>query len=105
MKTAKPATRTEMLQDMATRTGLARKEVTVFFDELANYIKREIGKTGPGIVNLGGLVKIKRVEKPATPERQGRNPRTGETMTIQAKPARTVVKAVALKALKDAVAK
>ena len=48
-----------------------------------------------------GLVKVKRVEKPATKERMGRNPATGEPMVISAKPKRTVVKALALKTLKE----
>jgi nucleoid DNA-binding protein len=43
------------------------------------------------------------VLKPKTPARQGRNPKTGEPMTIAAKPARTVVKAQALKSLKEMV--
>ena len=47
--------------------------------------------------------RIKRVEKKATPARQGKNPRTGEPMTIPAKPKRTVVKALALKGLKEMV--
>jgi nucleoid DNA-binding protein len=33
----------------------------------------------------------------------GRNPATGEPMMIKAKPARTVVKALALKSLKEMV--
>jgi nucleoid DNA-binding protein len=49
------------------------------------------------------LLKIKKVEKPATKERQGRNPLTGDPITIKAKPKRTVVKAYALKALKEMV--
>jgi hypothetical protein len=42
-------------------------------------------------------------EKTATLARPGRNPITGETITIAAKPKRTVVKAQALKALKEMV--
>jgi nucleoid DNA-binding protein len=49
------------------------------------------------------LLKVKRVEKPATKARQGRNPQTGEIITIQAKPKRTVVRALPLKALKEMV--
>jgi nucleoid DNA-binding protein len=48
-------------------------------------------------------VEIKRVTKPATKARQGRNPATGEPMMIKAKPARTVVRAQPLKALKEMV--
>jgi nucleoid DNA-binding protein len=54
-------------------------------------------------VTLPGLLKIKRVEKPATKARMGRNPATGQEIMIKAKPKRTVVKAMALKALKEIV--
>ena len=103
MNKAKPATKSEMFHDLATRTGLARKQVATVFDEITNYIKREVGKKGPGVFVLPGLLKVKRVEKPATKARQGRNPQTGETITIKAKPKRTVVKALPLKALKEMV--
>lgn len=101
----RPATKTAMYQALAEATGLSRKQVASFFDEFTNYIHRQLGKKGPGVVTLPGLLKIKRVNKPATKPRQGRNPKTGEPMMIAAKPARTVVKALALKNLKEAVAK
>src|SRR5580704_5833228 len=103
MNKAKAATKTAMFQKLAESTGLTKKQVATFFDELTNYLKAELGKKGPGLVNLAGLLKIKRVEKKATPERQGRNPQTGEAITIAAKPKRTVVRALALKNLKEMV--
>ena len=73
--------------------------------EVANLLlpAQEVSNTGPGVFTLPGLLKVKRVEKPATKARQGRNPQTGEIITIQAKPKRTVVKALPLKALKEMV--
>ena len=50
-------------------------------------------------------VKIRRVKKPARKARMGRNPATGEPMKIAAKPASTVVRVTALKALKDTIGK
>jgi nucleoid DNA-binding protein len=99
----RPATKTAMFQQVADETGLNRKQVASVFDSLTNLIKHELGKKGSGVVTLPGLLKITRVEKPATPERQGRNPQTGLPMTIAAKPKRTIVKARPLKALKDMV--
>jgi nucleoid DNA-binding protein len=99
----KPATKSATYQRLADATTLTRKEVATFFDELTKLIKTELGKKGPGIFNLPGLIKIKRVEKPPTKARQGRNPLTGEPITIKAKPKRTVVRATALKALKEMV--
>ena len=100
---AKPATKSATYQKLAEATGLTRKQVTGFFDELTNLIKQELGKKGPGVFNLPGLIKIKRVEKKATPARPGRNPQTGEEIMIKAKPKRTVVKVLALKKLKEMV--
>ena len=50
-----------------------------------------------------GALKLKVVRKPATKAKQGINPFTKEPMTIKAKPARNVIKALPLKALKDSV--
>ena len=99
----KPATKSATFQKLADATKLTRKQVAAFFDEMSKLIKAELGKKGPGVFNLPGLLKIKRVEKPATKARPGRDPRTGGEIMIKAKPKRTVVRAVALKALKDMV--
>jgi nucleoid DNA-binding protein len=103
-KTAKtkPATKTAVQQTLAEKTGLSRKQVATFFDELSSLIKKELTK-GPGVFTIPGMIKIKKVRKAATKARQGRNPQTGETITIKAKPARTVVKTLALKGLKELI--
>lgn len=103
MTKVKAATKTTIHQQLAEKTGLTKKQVGILFDELGEFIKDELGKKGPGIFTFPGLLKIKRVEKPATKARQGRNPQTGEPMTIKAKPKRTVVRALPLKALKEMV--
>ncbi|MBI5758766.1 MAG: HU family DNA-binding protein, partial [Planctomycetales bacterium] len=84
-------------------TELSKKEVARVLDELASLVGRQVGKKGPGIVAIPGLVKIKVVRKPATKERPGINPFTKEPTIIKAKPARNVVKVQALKALKEMV--
>ena len=66
-------------------------------------IKKDLGKKGPGIFTVPGLMKIKVVRKPATKARKGINPFTGEEMMFKAKPSRNVVKVLALKGLKDMV--
>ena len=55
----KAATKTATYQRLAEATSLTRKQVASFFDELSNLIKAEVGKKGPGIFNLPGLLKIK----------------------------------------------
>ena len=103
MTKAKSATKSAMFQDLAGKTGLSKKQVGGFMDALTSFIHEQVGKKGPGVVTLPGLLKIKRVEKPATKARPGRNPLTGEAITIPAKPKRTVVKSLCLKALKEMV--
>ena len=64
-------------------------------------IAEAVGKKGPGVFALPGLVKITVVKKPATPKRKGINPFTKQEQVFAAKPARKVIKVRPLKALKD----
>ncbi|MBM3992554.1 MAG: DNA-binding protein [Planctomycetes bacterium] len=102
-KQAKAATKTEVFAALAEKTGLTKKQVGTVLDALGEFIKTQIGKKGPGVFQLPGLLKIKKRVRPAQPERQGRNPKTGEPMTIKAKPAKTVVRVLPLKSLKEMV--
>jgi nucleoid DNA-binding protein len=103
MTASKAATKSEIYQSLAEGTGLSRKQVASVFDEIGKLIKRDLGKKGPGVFTVPGLLKIKRVNKPATKARKGKNPFTGEEMMYKAKPARSVVKALPLKNLKEMV--
>ena len=98
---AKPPTKSQILSGIADDTGLTRKEVAAVFDSLSGMIKKNIGRRGPGVFTVPGLMKIKVNHKPATKARKGTNPFTGEEMMFKAKPARRVVKVLALKNLKD----
>jgi len=99
----KPFTKSETYAYLAHSCGLSRKQVAGIFEELAGLIGKSLGKKGPGIYVVPGLMKIKVVRKPATKEREGINPFTGEKTIFKAKPARNVVKVQALKGLKDMV--
>jgi nucleoid DNA-binding protein len=101
--TGKSITKSETFAKLAEATGLSRKQVAAVFDELSKLIEHNLGKKGPGVFALPGLAKLKVVRKPATPARKGINPFTKEEQMFKAKPARNVVKAVPLKALKDMV--
>ena len=100
-KSGKPATKSEILSSIAAATQLSRKQVAGVMEALAGEIKAAVGKRGPGVFALPGLLKIMVVVKPATPERKGINPFTKMEQIFAAKPARRVVKIRALKALKD----
>ena len=100
---AKPRTKGEIIRVLSESTGLSKKQVDTVFASLGQLIDLDIGKKGPGVFNVPGLMKIVRITKPATKARKGINPFTGEETTFKAKPARNVVKVRALKALKDMV--
>jgi nucleoid DNA-binding protein len=100
---AKAMTKTENLTALAEGTGLSKKDVASVLDELSTVIGKSLGKRGPGVFNLPGLLKVKVIRKPATKTHKGINPFTKEETVFKAKPARNVVKVLPLKALKDMV--
>jgi nucleoid DNA-binding protein len=97
----KALTKGEILKSIGTSTELSRKQVVGVLDALTSLIGKSVGKKGPGVFAVPGLLKIVVVQKPATPARKGINPFTKEEQMFKAKPARRVVKIRALKALKD----
>jgi nucleoid DNA-binding protein len=99
----KLATKGEIFTKLAGKTGLTKKQVSSVFDELTEMISGELGKKGPGVFVVPGLLKLKVVRKEATKAKQGINPFTKQPMIYKAKPARNVVKALALKSLKEMV--
>ncbi|VAW67594.1 Histone-like bacterial DNA-binding protein [hydrothermal vent metagenome] len=99
----KPPTKSEILNHISADTELSRKEVSAVLESLSGLIEKNLKPRGPGFFNLPGLLKIKVIKKPATKARLGTNPFNGEEMMFKAKPARKVVKVLALKGLKDMV--
>jgi nucleoid DNA-binding protein len=99
--TVKAPTKSEILANIAESTQLSRKQVSTVFDSLSEQIKNAVGKKGPGIFAVPGLMKITVINKPATKARKGINPFTKEEVMFKAKPARKVIKVRPLKALKD----
>jgi nucleoid DNA-binding protein len=101
----KAMTKTEVLNALAEKSGVSKKEVGSVIDALSELIESQIGKKGPGVFSVPGLMKITVQRKPATKPKKGvPNPfRPGETMDVAAKPARNVVKIRPLKNLKDMV--
>ena len=99
----RPMSKSDVFSSLATMTGLSRKQVRAIFDTLIDEVTHGLDKNGPGVFVIPGLVKLRVVHKPAQPERQGINPFTKEPTVFKAKPARNVVKAVALKKLKAMV--
>jgi DNA-binding protein HU-beta len=87
--------KSQMMAELAESTGLAKKDVGMFLDRLTELAYKQVKSAGE--FTLPGMGKLVKVHRAA---RQGRNPATGESITI---PAKTVVKFRVAKQAKDAL--
>ena len=88
-------TKSQMLAELAEKTGHSKKEAGAMVDALVSMAFVEVKKSGEfAIPGIGKLVKVHRKA------RMGRNPATGATIQI---PAKIVVKFRVAKAAKEAV--
>ena len=95
----KAMTKGAMVKDIATEHGLKTKEVSLVFESLAAIATREVKKAG--VFTVPGLCRIKTRTMPAT--KAGVRMMFGQETKVKAKPARTVVKAFAVSALKKQI--
>lgn len=97
----KPMNKTQLKQMIAESAGITSKQADAVLDA---FIATAIDQTNTvGSFAIPGLLKIVKVVKPATPEKEMMSPFTKEMITVKAKPARNVVKIRPLKSLKDSV--
>ncbi len=89
----KPMSKSAIIAHFAKKFDLKKKTTVSIFEELANLAYKE-AKNSFTLPGIGKLVLVNRKA------RQGRNPKTGETIQI---PAKTVVKFRVAKAAKEAV--
>jgi nucleoid DNA-binding protein len=89
--------RGDVVKQIAMGTDLKPRQVKDVLEALTALIAADLGKKGPGEFNFNGLMKLKTVNKPASKARKGRNPFTGEEITIKAKPASRKVRVRALR--------
>lgn len=88
-------TKSQMLQTLAEKSELSKKQVTAVVDAMVELAYKEVKSSGQFVLpGIGKLVKVHRAA------RMGRNPATGEQIQI---PAKTVVKFRVAKAAKEAV--
>jgi nucleoid DNA-binding protein len=80
---------------------MSKKDIKGVIETLATVGYKELKKSGVFLVP--GFAKFVVIKKPATKAREGTNPFTGEKMMFKAKPARKIVRARPVKAIKDAV--
>ncbi len=93
--TAKRMTQTEIISQLAEKSGMKKAEAKEFFTALAALATSEVKKNGE--FTLPGFGKLVKATRKA---REGRNPATGKPIKI---PAKTTVKFRLGKAMKDAV--
>ena len=94
-----PTTKSGIMAELAAAAAISKKQAVAVYEKLVEIAiegAKQESKKGKGIM-LPGFGKVKLVKRPA---RMGRNPATGEAIKIKAK---TVVKVVACKSLKDAI--
>lgn len=94
-------TQTQLADAVAERAGLSRGDAKSALTALEEVVLEQIGEAEK--VKLGNLVQLTVRLKPATKSRLGRNPATGEEITIAAKPASVDVRARVLAKTKAAV--
>ena len=88
-------TQSQMLDVLAAKTGLNKKQVKTLVEALTDLALTEVKKSGEfTLKGIGKLIKQKRQA------RMGRNPMTGQAIKI---PAKTVVKFRVAKAAKDSL--
>ena len=87
--------KSQLLQHLAETAGKTRKEVSEFMDLIVSTAYSEAKKNGE--FTIPGLGKLQKKDRAA---RMGRNPATGEQISI---PAKTVIKFRIAKAAKDAI--
>ena len=93
--------KSQILNELSTRAGITRKQASSVVEELGSIIGRHIGKNGPGMFVLPGMLKISTKKKPAVKAGLRKHPITGEMIQGKAKPASVTVRVRALKKLKD----
>ena len=101
---AKPISKSALL-DAITQLqpeGTSKRLVKSVLDALGTVGHKELKKTG--VFLIPGFAKFVVIKKPATKARKGINPFTKEPTVFKAKPARKLVRARPVKAVKDAVA-
>merc|ERR1711941_203800 len=99
MKSAKAMTKGAIAEALASEAELKKAQCMKMLDTLCDIGTKEVGKTG--VFMLPGLCKIKTRMKPA--QKAGKREIFGKVVMVKAKPAKKIVKAFPLSALKSSV--
>ena len=96
-----PLTQTQFASAVADRADVSRAEAKRVLEAFEEVVLAELGNAQK--VRIGGLVQLTVRVKPASKARKGRNPATGEEITIAPKPASVNVRARPLAKAKAAL--
>jgi len=96
-----PLTQTQLASAVADRAEISRSEAKRVLGALEEIILAELGNAQK--IRIGGFVQLTVRVKPAQRARKGRNPATGEEITIAAKPASVDLRARPLAKAKAAL--
>jgi len=96
-----PLTQSQLVGEIAERAGLSKADTKAVLESLEEVVLEQLGEAEK--VKIGGVVQLTVRVKDATGPRKGRNPATGEEITIAAKPASVTVKARPLAKAKAAL--
>merc|ERR1719420_2129463 len=99
MKGVKSMNKSAISDALGAAVEKKRSEMSKVLDVLAEIASKEVKGTGKFVIP--GVCMIKTRHKPAT--KAGKRMAFGKEMRVKAKPARTIVKAFAVKAIKSAV--
>jgi len=94
-------TQTQLVSEVADRSGLTKNDAKAALTALEEIVLEQLADAEK--VRIGGVVQLVVRVKEATKPRQGRNPATGEEITISAKPASVALKARPLAKAKAAL--
>ena len=96
-----PLTQTQLTAEVADRTEMSKSEVKRVLEALEDVVLDELAAGEK--VRIGGVVQLVVRVKEATKARKGRNPDTGEEITIGPKPATVTLRARPLAKAKAAL--
>ncbi len=94
-------TQTQLASEVADRSGLTKSDAKAALTALEEIVLEQLADAEK--VRIGGVVQLVVRVKEATKPRQGRNPATGEEITISAKPTSVALKARPLAKAKAAL--
>ena len=94
-------TQSQLISEVADRSGLTKSDAKAVLEALEEVVLEQLADAEK--VRIGGVVQLNVRVKEATKARKGRNPATGEEITISAKPAAVALKARPLARAKAAL--